>query len=200
MNTIDESLKDLTEIRSMMERSSKFLSLSGLAGVSAGVVALTGAGAAYFTLNRNETLEQQRNLLDFFIYDAIAVLTFALGLAIFFSVRMAKKKNLPVWNHTAKYLLYSLLVPLASGGLFCLILWYHGLVILIAPSTLVFYGLALLNSSKFTVTEIRYLALAEIVLGLLATLLLDYWLAFWSIGFGLLHIAYGILIYVKYEK
>lgn len=200
MNTIDDSLKDLSEIRSMMERSTKFLSLSGLAGVSAGVVALIGAGVAYFTLGMNEAPGQPRNLLDFFIYDASAVLVLALGLAMFFSVRMARRKSLPIWDHTTKQLLASLFIPLASGGLFCLILCYHGLVILIGPATLIFYGLALLNSSKFTVTEIRFLALAEIMLGLLATLLLDRWLIMWAIGFGILHIAYGILIYMKYEK
>jgi hypothetical protein len=113
---------------------------------------------------------------------------------------MARKKQLPVWDHTTKHLLGSLLIPLGTGGIFCFILWYHGLVLLIAPVTLIFYGLALLNSSKFTVPDIRYLALAEIVLGLLATLLLDDWLFIWAIGFGVLHIVYGIFLYVKYEK
>ena len=97
-------------------------------------------------------------------------------------------------------MLTSLCVPLIVGGLFCFILWYHGLVMLIAPTTLIFYGLALLNTSSYTLIEVRYLALAEILLGLLAALMLDSWLVLWAIGFGVLHIVYGTFMYMKYEK
>lgn len=200
MNEIDQRLKDLSDIRSMMERSSKFLSLSGLAGVSVGIIALMGAAAAYRRLSINKTLAEPENVLTFFILDAVAVLLLAVGFAIFFTTRMARKKGLPVWSNTTKYLLTSLVIPLATGGVFCLILWYHGLVLLIPAATLMFYGLALLNSSKHTLEEIRYLAAAEILLGLATALLLDHWLIFWSIGFGALHIVYGIFMYLKYEK
>ena len=196
----DDRLKDISEIRSMMERSSKFLSLSGLAGVSAGTVALLGAAAAYQQLKNNENLAERNNLFSFFILDAGIVLFLALTLAIFFTTRMAKKKGLPIWSKTAKYMLTNLCVPLIVGGLFCFILWYHGLVMLIAPATLIFYGLALLNTSSYTLIEVRYLALAEILLGLLAALLLDSWLVLWAIGFGVLHIVYGTFMYMKYEK
>ena len=200
MNEIESRLKDISEIRSMMERSSKFLSLSGLAGVAAGTVALIGAALAYQQLRINDGLAEKNNLLTFFVVDAAVVLVLAIGLAIFFSTRMAKKKALPIWTTTTKHMLASLLMPLSTGGVFCFILWYHGLVLLIPPATLIFYGLALLNTSTYTTTEIRYLALAEIMLGLLATLLLESWLVLWAIGFGLLHIAYGIFMYRKFEK
>ena len=200
MNPKDDPIKDLSEIRSMMERSSKFLSLSGLAGVSAGIVALVGAAAAGWHIRNNEGNSEQRNLLTFFVLDATIVLILALLLAIFFTTRMAKRKGLSVWGSTTKYLLMSLLIPLAAGGIFCMILWYHGLAILIAPSTLIFYGLALLNTTKYTLEEIRYLALFEIGLGLMASLLLDSWLIMWALGFGILHIVYGIFMYMKYER
>lgn len=200
MNQIDDSLNDLTEIRSMMERSSKFLSLSGLAGVSAGIVGLFGAGAAYWQMNASINSPEPMNLLTFFILDAFIVLALAIGFAIFFTTRMAKRKGLPVWSNTTKYMLESLLIPLTTGGLFCILLWYHGIVMFIAPVMLIFYGLALLNTSKYTLMELRYLALAEIVLGLLATVLLDSWLIIWAIGFGIMHIVYGIIMYIKYEK
>ena len=199
MNMLEESRNDLTEIRLMMDRSSKFLSLSGLGGISAGIVALIGSAIAYYQIRSNETSAQPKNLTDLFFLDACVMLVLAIGLAMAFSIRMAKKKGLPVWNHTTKYLIGSLMVPLATGGIFSIILWYHGLVIFIAPSTLVFYGLALINSSKFTVNEIRYLAFGEIVLGLLAAMLLEQWLLLWAIGFGVLHIVYGIFLYMKYE-
>jgi hypothetical protein len=198
MNKVDESLKDLSEIRSMMERSSKFLSLSGLSGVSAGVVALIGSAWAYWYINIFNS--RQKDYIQFFVTDATIVFASAVGLAILFSTRMAKKKGLPMWNHTANNLIKSLLTPLLAGGFFCILLWYHGFIGLIAPATLIFYGLALSNSSRYTVNEIQYLALGEIALGLLATAFPELWLILWAIGFGGLHILYGIVLFVKYER
>ena len=60
---------------------------------------------------------------------------------------------------------------------------------------LIFYGMALVNASKYTLGNVRYLGLAEIVLGLLCAALPGYGFWFWVIGFGVLHIVYGSLIY-----
>jgi len=198
MNKVEESIKDLSEIRSMMERSSKFLSLSGLSGVSAGIVALLGSACAHWY--RDVYVSGDKDFFQFLLLDAAAVFILAVGLAVLFSTRMAKKNNLPVWDHTAKHLTNSLLTPLITGGFFCVLLWYHGDVRLIVPAMLVFYGLALNNCSKLTVSEIQYLALGEIVLGLLAMVFPQSWLLLWALGFGALHIVYGALLYVKYER
>lgn len=200
MNELENRIKDISEIRSLMERSSKFLSLSGLAGVSAGLVALAGAGAAYIRLGNMTGALEEKNHFSFLLLDAGIVLVLALGLAVFFTRRMARKKGLPVWSNTTKYMLANLLLPLCTGGFFCVILWYHGLTALISPATLVFYGLALLNTSNQTLREVRYLGLAEIFLGLLAALFLAYWLLFWAFGFGIMHVVYGIFMYLKYEQ
>lgn len=200
MNQIDDPLKDLSEIRTMMERSSKFLSLSGLAGVSAGAAALAGAAAAYWRLHPGDGPGGGTDPALFLACDAGAVLLLAIGLAIFFTTRMAGRLGVPIWSGTTKYLLAALLVPLATGGLFCLAAWHQGWVMIMGPSTLVFYGLALLNCSKYTVREVQYLGAAEILLGLLSLYFIDAWLILWAAGFGVLHIAYGIMMYVKYEK
>jgi predicted lysophospholipase L1 biosynthesis ABC-type transport system permease subunit len=195
MDQLRETTEDISHIRAMMERTSKFLSLSGLAGVSAGITALIGSYAAYVKLSR----PAEEGLLDFFIIDAFVVLVISVSLAVFFTVRMAKKKNLPVWSPSTKYLLANLIIPLLAGKAFCLIMFQHGMVIFIPPATLLFYGLALTSASKYTSHEVFFLGLAEIILGLLAFLLLDAWLILWAIGFGALHIAYGILMYMKYK-
>ncbi len=96
-------------------------------------------------------------------------------------------------------MIINLLIPLVAGGIFCLILIYHKLLFLIASATLIFYGLALINGSKYTLHEIRYLGISEIFLGLLASVFTGYGLVFWTIGFGVLHIIYGILMYLKHE-
>jgi hypothetical protein len=208
MDAIDERLKDISEIRSLMEQSSKFLSLSGLSGISAGSVGLVAAGIAEWTILRSGTPTSdggssgmdKGSLIAFFIITAFLTLIAALSLAAFFSIRMARKKGLPVWTKTAKSLVLNLFVPLSAGGAFCLILLYHNLVFLIAPSMLIFYGLALFNTSKYTLDEIRYLGITEICLGLIASIWTQFGLVFWGIGFGALHIIYGTLMYFKYEK
>ena len=196
MNRTHDPLQDLSEIREMMERSSKFLSLSGLAGVGAGVAALTGALLASLRLGSGDP----ESPAGFLLLDAGGVLLAALTLSIFFTTRMARKKNLPVWDHTTVHLLTGLTIPLLVGGASCLLLWYHGFTLIIPSVTLIFYGLALLNTSTRTLNEVRYLAAAELLLGLLAMGFLNAWLLFWALGFGVLHLVYGIAMYLKYEK
>lgn len=202
----EQHLKDLQEIREIMTRSSRFMSLSGLAGVLAGGSALLGAWLAYITIYAgSDYFVMERVIIP--TYDIIkllaiagAVLLVSLGGGIFFSYRKAQKRSETFWNDQAKLVLINLMIPLAAGGILCLIMLGKGYVGVLAPITLVFYGLALVNASKYTLTEIRSLGLIEIVLGLVAMQFLGYGLAFWAVGFGVLHIVYGIWMYLKYER
>ena len=136
----------------------------------------------------------------FFFADAIIVLMVSLLAGTLLTVRKARQQGRPVWDDTSKRLVINMFIPLIAGGLFCLILLYHGLVAFLAPVTLLFYGLALLNAGKYTLNDIRYLGIIEIITGLLAAVFIDYGLLFWVFGFGILHIVYGLTMYVKYEK
>ncbi len=203
-------LDTLADIRQLMERSSKFLSLSGLSGVSAGVVALVGAGVAYLRLHTGElasydvalpTLPDVRaERVLFLLADAVVVLVLAVGLGVFFTVRKAKRQGLSVWNPASQRLLGALVVPLVVGGIFCLGLLRYGLLDIAVAATLVFYGLALLNASKFTVRDLYWLGLCEMALGLFSLFFTGYNLLVWAIGFGLLHIGYGTAMYLKYDR
>ena len=204
MDEIKDHLKDISEIRGLMERSSKFLSLSGLSGVSAGICALIGAAIAWSKLGGYYIPglrgELSLDFMLFFLLDAGIVLVAALGTAIFFSTRMARKKGYPVWNGTARQMILSMMIPLGAGGVFALIQLSHGVFGWLAATTLIFYGLALLNGSKYTLPEIRLLGLSEIFLGLICAYFIGYGFIFWILGFGVLHIVYGIVMYLKYEK
>ena len=206
-------LETLNEIRSLMERSSRFISLSGLSGVAAGLWALMGTAAAYLYLgispldsNRlyyHQAMQVEKwglDYLSFFLLDAGLVLILALSSGIFFTTRKARQKGQRIWGPLTQRLLLNLALPLLAGGIFCLGLAYHGLPELIAPATLVFYGLALVNASKYTLYDIRFLGIVEVAMGLIALFLPGYGLAFWCIGFGLLHILYGTILYFKYER
>lgn len=202
-----QHLETLTEIRSMMERSSRFISLSGLSGIFAGTFALIGACAAYnkLTTSVSDVLNLRRNetamdILQYLIIDALCVLVASLAAGILLTIRKAKKKEQSIWDSTAKRLLVNLFIPLAAGGIFCLVLMYHGLFGLVAPATLIFYGLALLNASKYTLHDIRALGICQIILGLLSSIYLGYGIFFWAFGFGILHIVYGAVMYYKYER
>ena len=192
----------LTEIRYLMERSSRFISLSGLSGVLAGVYALVGALAAYYYLYldpRAQTSEGA-NTVSFVFADAAIVLVLAVGTGIFLTTRKAKKDGSSLFDAAAKRLIINLCIPLIAGGVFCLGLVSHGDWLFVAPAMLMFYGLSLINASKYTRDDVRSLGLAELVLGMVSLLALDYGLLFWALGFGVLHIAYGTYMYLKYEK
>ena len=203
----EKYLNDLSEIKDLMNRSSRFLSLSGLSGILAGTYALIGAYLAYKTIYFDtSTMGGYKNLV---ISEAavIRLLTIAVSVAILslltgivLSIRKAKKNNETIWNSTARRLVINFLIPLATGGFFILFLIEKEMLGLIAPLTLIFYGLACVNASKYTIGGVRYLGLTFIVLGLLSTWFLGYGLLFWALGFGVCHILYGSIMYFKYER
>lgn len=196
-----QEIEDIKAIREMMERSTKFLSLSGMAGILAGLTAIAGAAFAYFYLLRDPSLtdyNQKQELLILFA-DALLVLSIAVGISILLTWRKARRHQQPIITKVFKDTLYHFSLPLVAGGLFCLILLARGELYLAIAGTLLFYGIALINVSKYTFKEIHYLGIIQILLGLAAALLQRYGLLFWTIGFGLCHILYGFILYRKYD-
>lgn len=205
-----QHLENLTEIRSIMERSSKFLSLSGLSGIAAGITACIAGTYVYIDVQKDNSermlgdsifsQEITNERLIFYVLLAGATLFVSLALAYYFTRRNAKAKSLAIWDATAKRLLIDMAVPLIVGGLFVLIqLFYYHIVTIAAGSMLIFYGLALFSASKYTVNDTRWLGIGEIILGLLALVYYGYGLLFWIAGFGILHIIYGSVVYFKYD-
>ncbi|HCM75141.1 MAG TPA: hypothetical protein DIS90_02070 [Cytophagales bacterium] len=198
---------DIASIRNMMDRTSKFISLSGLSGILAGLYALIGAGIVYFMVHyprspfqyRVETIQPFDTLINLFVV-AMVVLMASIGTTLFFSIRKARKVGVKVWDSSSRTLLFNLSIPVVSGGIFILILLANGHYGVVAPACLIFYGLGLINASPNLYDEIRYLGYSEIGLGLLSAALPGYGLLFWSLGFGVLHIIYGSLMFRKYDR
>lgn len=198
---------DIASIRQMMERTSKFISLSGLSGILSGVYALIGAGAAYGILQfpasplnpRTETIQPSDVLIKLLMV-ALLVLAATVATTIWFSVRKAKKMGTKAWDNSSKTLLINLAIPVVSGGVFILTLLANGHYGVVAPACLVFYGLGLISASPNLYDEIRYLGYSEIILGIVAAAIPGYGLLFWAIGFGVLHIVYGALMFRKYDR
>ncbi|RYY70780.1 MAG: hypothetical protein EOO13_05440 [Chitinophagaceae bacterium] len=214
MNEQEQSLEAIHDIKRMMERSSRFISLSGLSGVSAGICALVGAWLAHpyvfgtrdLLIDSNVGIAQAMSNDYSIIFNTwlfwIAAGTFLAALlsAFFFTYIKSKKEGIPIWSHSSRRLLINVGIPLLVGGIFLFKLLQFGTFGLVAPGCLLFYGLALINASKYTLDEIRYLGYGQILLGIINLNFVGYGLYFWAVGFGILHIIYGIYMWQKYER
>ncbi|MEP7319516.1 MAG: hypothetical protein ABI921_12270 [Panacibacter sp.] len=215
MNDQNHHLDTLQDIKQMMERSSRFISLSGISGIAAGSCALVGAWFAYGIIESDKTpVTKLRHItrddtIDISISDwmgnqlvQIAAITFiaAFILAFIFTYLRSKKTNTPIWGITARRLMLNVTIPMAAGGIYLLKLMENQAYGLIAPGSLIFYGLAVLNASKYTLHETKYLGYSEILLGIISLWFIGYGIYFWALGFGLLHIVYGTVMWWKYER
>jgi len=196
----EKYLAQLQEIQSMMQKSSKFLSLSGLSGILAGTYALIGAGIVY-SMSARFISPLRFNSSEFLTVTIIAILVMVLSFAtgVILSVRKARKKQEVIWNQVSKLFIMSFMVPLVTGGLFAIILVTRRDFGLVAPVTLLFYGISLVNASRYSYETLRNLGFIFIILGLLNSLFIGYGLYFWMFGFGVCHIFYGAFMYLKYD-
>jgi hypothetical protein len=210
MENNSQSVEDIKTIRKMMEESSRFLSLSGLSGIFAGVFAIAGALIAYFLILNNGSIhydeyfrslsEKETQVLRWqLIADALGVLVLSVIFALYFSFQKAKREGKIFWSPASKNLLTNILIPLITGGIFIIVLLIQNHIQLVVPGLLIFYGLALVNAGKFTYGEIFYLGILEIITGLVSAFFTGWGLIFWIFGFGILHIIYGLVMYRKYE-
>jgi hypothetical protein len=206
MKQTKDYLDDISEIRQIMERSSGFISLSGLSGIMAGIYALAGSYIAYrlvyiepSILGSREYFINEQQVIIRLVLIAAVVLVLALATGIYLTARKQKTNTKLYVDAGFRNLMENLLIPLITGGLFILILVVRGYYGIVAPAFLLFYGLALINGSKYTIRDIKYLGLLEITLGLISAVFPGYGLLFWAAGFGLLHILYGTMMYFKYE-
>ena len=208
-NQQPDTLQEIKDIRRIMERSSRFISLSGLSGIAAGICALIGAFIGremlknyYGTYNSNGffsgddfgRLKIKLAGLSLLVFVAAFISSF------YFTWQKAKKQGLPVWDYTSKKLCWNMVIPLLVGAGFIFSMLRYDEWRFVAPACLIFYGLALVNASKYTLTDIRYLGYCEMVLGLINMWFIGYGLYFWAAGFGILHIIYGSIMWFKYER
>jgi hypothetical protein len=207
----EEQLNSLQDIKNLMERSSRFTSLSGISGIGAGIIAIIGCLYVSFQLNLSIFSEAQNIMrwnntpdekitLKFLIQTAF-IIFFLAYIAFLFLVNMkAKKINVKIFDSTGRKFIFHFLLFLISGGLFAAVLFYYNFFFLIVPSLLIFYGLALVNVSRLSFNVIRNLGLMEVILGFILCFMPGYALLFFFTGFGVLHVVYGLFVHFKYDK
>nr|WP_321242997.1 hypothetical protein [uncultured Psychroserpens sp.] len=195
-------LKDISEIKNMMNKSSRFISLSGLSGILAGIYALVGASIAYYLVSHSA---RGYLILDGVVFikcfaTLIGVAILSAVTAIYLTTKKAKRNGEKIWDTSSKRLLVNFLIPLVTGGIYILIILNQERYGHTGALMLIFYGLALINASKYSLGDIRYLGYTEVVLGLICAFYPSYGFWFWVAGFGFMHIIYGTIMYFKYDR
>ncbi|WP_028283663.1 hypothetical protein [Olleya marilimosa] len=197
----EDYLKDISEIKNLMNKSSRFISLSGLTGILAGIYALIGAAVTYYFVT---TYSYGTLLLDGWVFKTIVFILFMVAFlsivtGIYLTTKKAKKNGEKIWDTSSRRLIFNFLIPLVVGGLYILIILSQGRYGQTGGLMLIFYGLALINASKYSIGNIKYLGYCEVILGLLATLYPGYGFWIWVVGFGFMHIIYGTYMHFKYD-
>jgi hypothetical protein len=198
-------LNDLKDIKEMMSKSSQFISLSGLSGVLAGIYALVGGWYAdkllsdYFT-DSVYSLEIVENLEFKLIYIAILIIAASILSGLLLSNSKSKKIGVKLWNETSKRLVVNFCIPLLTGGILVFILIVRQFYELIIPTTLLFYGMACIHASKYTLGDVKYLGITITIIGLLSAYFYKYSIPLWILGFGFCHIFYGGMMWFKYDR
>lgn len=212
----DQSRQQLHDIRRMMERSSRFLSLSGWSGIWAGCTALVGALIAFIWLppellkmydGSYGPLGKSQEAFCFCgaifsrtVTLALMILIIALAGAYFFTARKMRREGASLSQPASRRMLWAMALPMIVGAFFVFAFMRSGHPDYLTATCLVFYGLALINGSNHTLGEIRNLGYLQIVLGVIALFLPGWGLYFWIAGFGFFHIVYGIMMWNKYDK
>ncbi|MFY0603652.1 MAG: hypothetical protein JXQ93_06855 [Flavobacteriaceae bacterium] len=202
MNKTDY-LKDISEIKNLMNKSSRFISLSGLSGIMAGIYAIIGAAIGYWFITDHGKwflIFDDKEVFNLILLNLVIIFFMSVSTAIFLTVKKAKRNGEKMWDSTSKRVLISFLTPLITGGVYILIILAQQRYDSVSALMLLFYGLSLVNASKHTLRDIKFLGYIEIVLGLICAALPGYGFWLWILGFGVMHIIYGTLMYFKYDK
>jgi hypothetical protein len=201
MDNQEQSLAAIQDIKRIMERSSRFISLSGWSGIAAGICALGGAFAATHFISKYQGGAMGAVVLEqILLLVAFATFVAAFISAFIFTYFRSRREGVAVWGNSAQRLIFNTAIPLIAGAFVGYRMLQLGEYGSIAPCCLIFYGLALVNGSKYTLGEVRYLGYFQIVLGIINLWMPGNGLYFWALGFGILHIIYGVVMWWKYER
>ena len=211
MDPLEEQLEALRDIRNMMQYSKKFDHISGKAGIVVGSLALVIVASTYWLLEISPLTPHYYNYLyaesgkhNNVWWQLMGLYSFLLLVATWmgyhFAIKNAVQNGSDSFATPLRHLLRSTLYPLLSGGAVCLVLLYHQQEAWLAPLSLIFYGLAMVQAGQHSFSSLVILGIALILTGLFSAVFLPYALIGWAIGFGLLHIIFGSYIYYRYKS
>jgi hypothetical protein len=175
---------NLTFIRAAMERSSTFTAVPGLGGVVAGIIGLTAAivGAMQPTPGRW--------LGTWLVAACVAVVVQLVAMR-----RKASRAGLTLTGANGRRFALGMAAPLVAGAAITYELWATGDVAALPSAWLLLYGAAVLTGGIVSVPVVRAVGASFMVVGIAAILTPSGWGDAWlAIGFGGLHVGFGIYI------
>jgi len=202
-------LENLSELKSILSKNTRFLSFSGLSGVIAGITALAGEYLFYnlylATFSSSSNYADVRNLADMkLFYSALLIALSIIGISVIVGVILARKKirmqGSTVNRDLLKNTLIHILVPILVGGAICFVASFTDHFIYIPAFLLIFYGLGLFNGSRFSFDDLKIVGLVFMGLGLITYAYPNLSMWTWGLGFGVGHILYGLRVYFVHDR
>lgn len=188
VNIGDRAFDNLRFIRETMERSTHFTAVPGYGGIFMGLTAIAASVIAFNQASIRAWLS---------VWLTEAALAFAIGL--FATWQKSKIANLPLTSAPARKFANGFLPPLICGVALTLGLWRFGYFEMMIPVWLLLYGAAVVTGGAFSVKAVPVMGWCFMALGAIAFLLpAEYGNWLMLAGFGVLHIAFGIVIARKF--
>jgi hypothetical protein len=178
----------LRYIRETMENAAEFTAVPGWGGVAMGVTALAASVLAARQTTPRGWLAVW--LAEVFVAVAIAASTAA---------TKARRANSSLFTGPGRKFVLSFAPPIFVGGLLTFALFQLGAMAALPGVWLLLYGTAIVTGGAFSVRAVPILGLCMMVLGTGALFATGHWgNYFMAAGFGVVHIAFGVWIALKY--
>ena len=179
----DRAMDNLRFIRETMERSASFTAVSGWAGVAMGVVALGAAAVARL---------QEAPWAWLAVWLAAASLSAAV--AVGGMAMKSRSVGTPLFSGPGRKFASSFAPPIAVGGALTLALFGAGQTALLPGTWLLLYGAAVVTGGAHSVRIVPLMGVMFMATGAVALALPGWGDVFMAVGFGLLHLVFGVII------
>ena len=181
------AMENLRFIRETMERAGSFTAVSGWGQVSIGVTALIATWVA------TAQTEPERWLA---VWTGEALLALAIG--GFTVARKAYSAGLPLLSGPGRKVALSLAPPIVAGAMLTAVLFEAGLLWPLPGMWLLLFGTGVVAAGAYSVRVVPVMGLSFMLLGMLALLTPTWGDVLMGLGFGGLHIFFGVLIAWRY--
>ena len=184
----DRAMDNLRFIRETMERAGSFTAVSGWGSILTGVTALVAAGIASLV---------EGSLAWLLVWTGEAML--AIGIGAWAVVMKARAAGMPLLSGPGRKVALSLMPPIVAGGVLTLVLFQVGLPQLLPGMWMLLFGVGIVAAGSYSVRIVPVMGLSFMVLGAIAFMLPMAWAnGVMALGFGGLHILFGLLIARRY--